>query len=45
MMKYTIQHKYCGITATIEGYTIWDAFRSFNKDPRYWNVVAAEDAK
>ena len=43
MMRYTIQHKHCGMTTTIEGYTIWDAFRSFNKDPRYWTVVAAEN--
>jgi hypothetical protein len=33
------------MTTTIEGYTIWDAFRSFNKDPRHWNVMATENAE
>lgn len=35
MMRYTIQHKYCEMITIIEGYTVWDAFRSFNKNPHY----------
>lgn len=43
MMRYTIQHKHCGMIATIEGYTIWDAFRSFGKDPKVWEIIRAEE--
>ena len=43
MMRYTIQHKHCGMTKTIEGYTIWDAFRSFNINPSYWEVISSEE--
>ena len=44
MMRYTITHKFCGMTTTIEGYTVWDAFRSYNKDPKVWEVISMEIA-
>ena len=43
MMRYTIQHKHCGMVKNIEGYTIWDAFRSFNINPILWNVISSEE--
>ena len=43
MMQYTIEHKYCGMTKTIEGYTVWDAFRSFGLNPNLWNVISSEE--
>ena len=42
MKQYIIKHKHCDMTKTIEGYTIWDAFRGFNIDPKMWNVISAE---
>ena len=42
MNRYTIKHKYCGMITHIEGYTVWDAFRSFAKDPTVWDVIATE---
>ena len=43
MMKYTIKHRHCGMTKVIEGYTIWDAFRSFGIDPKMWEVISSEE--
>ena len=43
MMRYTVQHKHCGKITTIEGYTIWDAFRSFGLDPKVWEIIEAEE--
>lgn len=42
MMEYIIEHKYCKMTTTIQGYTVWDAFRAFNKDPKVWVVISSE---
>ena len=42
MNRYTIKHKHCGMVTHIEGYTVWDAFRSFAKDPKVWDIVAIE---
>lgn len=42
MVRYIIKHKYCGMTKTIEGYTVWDAFRSFGLNPRYWDIINSE---
>lgn len=43
MMRYTVQHKHCGKITIIEGYTIWDAFRSFGLDPKVWEIIEAEE--
>lgn len=43
MMQYTIQHKHCGMIKVIEGYTIWDAFRSFGINPQLWSVISFEE--
>jgi hypothetical protein len=43
MMRYTVQHKHCGKITTIEGYTVWDAFRSFGLDPKVWEIIWAEE--
>lgn len=36
---YTITHKFCGMTTTIEGYDKWDAFRKAGLDMNTWVIV------
>lgn len=43
MMRYTIQHKHCGMITHIEGYTSYDAFKRSNKNPNLWNVIDWEE--
>ena len=42
MLTFTIEHKYCGYTTEIEGYNVWDAFKSNGKDLNYWIVKSVE---
>ena len=42
MLKFTIEHKYCGYTTTVEGYNVWDALKSNGKDIKFWNVLSVE---
>ena len=43
MKTYTIQHKYCKMTMTIEGYDVWHVMKSNNKDIKYWEVIKVEN--
>ena len=36
MKEFTLEHKYCGMTKTIEGYDIYSAARANNIDLKYW---------
>ena len=42
MLTFTIEHKYCGMTTTIEGYNVWDAMKQNNKDINIWIVKSVE---
>lgn len=42
MLKFTIEHKYCRYTTTVEGYNVWDALKSNGKDIKFWNVLSVE---
>lgn len=43
MMRYTIEHKYNGMIAHIQGFDKFDAFRKSNKSPKYWVVIDYEE--
>ena len=45
MLRFTIEHKYCGYTTTVEGYNVWDALKSNGKDINYWTVLSVEPAE
>lgn len=45
MLRFTIKHKYCGCTTTVEGYNVWDALKSNGKDINYWTVLSVESAE
>ena len=45
MLRFTIEHKYCGCTTTVEGYNVWDALKSNGKDINYWTVLSVESAE
>lgn len=45
MLKFTIEHKYCGYTTTVEGCNVWDALKSNGKDINYWTVLSVEPAE
>ena len=38
MLEFTIVHRYCGYTKTIQGYNIWDALKSNGLDYKIWEV-------
>ncbi len=38
MLKFTVVHKYCGYTKTVEGHNVWEALRKNNLDPTVWIV-------
>ena len=42
MLRFTIEHKYCGYTTTVEGYNVWDALRNNGKDFNCWTVLGVE---
>ena len=42
MLRFTIEHKHCGYTTTIEGYNVLDALKSNGKDIAYWTVLSVE---
>lgn len=42
MLRFTIEHKYCGYTTTIEGRNVWEALHNNGKDINYWTVLSVE---
>ena len=38
MFEFTVVHKYCGYTKTVQGYNVWDAMRNNNLDHNVWIV-------
>ena len=36
---YTIEHKACGMTTTIEGYDIYDAMHKAGKSLKTWRII------
>ena len=38
MLEFVVVHKYCGFTKVIEGYNVWDAFKSNGLDLNVWEV-------
>lgn len=42
MMKFTVEHKFCGMTKTVEGFNVWDALKSNGLDPTIWIVKNVE---
>lgn len=42
MMTFTIKHKYCGMTKTVEGYNVFDAFKKNGLDLAVWEVLNVE---
>ena len=42
MMTFTIEHKYCGYTKEVQGYNVWDAFKSNGLDVNVWVVKKVE---
>lgn len=45
MLRFTIEHKYCGYTTTVEGCNVWEALRNNGKDINYWTVLFVEQAE
>jgi hypothetical protein len=43
MTTFTVEHKHCKATTTIEGYTIYDAMRENGLDAKVWTVIATEE--
>lgn len=39
MMTYTIKHKHCGMTKTVEGNDLYDAIKKNNIDTKVWDFV------
>lgn len=42
MMTFTIKHKYCGMTKKVNGYNVFDAFKSNGLDLEVWEVISVE---
>ena len=42
MLRFTVVHKYCGYTKTVEGYNVWDALKTNNLDHNVWKVEGVE---
>lgn len=42
MLKFIVEHKYCGMTKTVEGVNVWDAFKKNNLDLNIWIVKNIE---
>lgn len=45
MLRFTIEHKFCGYTTTVEGYNVWDALKSNDKNIAFWSVLSVEPAE
>ena len=43
MMKFTVEHKYCRMTKTVEGFNVWDALKSNGLDFIIWIVKSVEE--
>lgn len=43
MMRFTVEHKYCGMQKEIEGFNVWDALKSNGLDPTIWIVKNVEE--
>ena len=39
MIQYTVRHKHCGATTTIEGYDIYNAYRNSGLSATIWVEV------
>lgn len=42
MLRMTVEHRYCGFTKVIEGYSIADAFKKNGLDLNVWSVIEME---
>ena len=42
-MKFTVRHNYCGMTKTIEGFNVYDAFKKNGLDIKIWTVINVEN--
>lgn len=42
MMRFTVEHKYCGMQKEIEGFNVWDALKSNGLDYSIWIVKSVE---
>lgn len=42
MLRFTVEHKYCGCTRVIEGINVMNAFKINKMDVTVWNVVDVE---
>lgn len=38
MQQFLVEHKYCGMQKTIEGYNVWDALKSNGLEVGVWIV-------
>ena len=38
MTTFTVEHKHCGYTQTIEGYDVWDALKRNNLNANVWKI-------
>ena len=43
MMIFTVEHKYCKCTRTIEGENVYRAFKENNMDMNIWVVIDVEE--
>ena len=42
MLRFTVEHKHCGVRKVIEGYNVFDAFRRNGLDLNIWIVMDTE---
>jgi hypothetical protein len=38
MQRFLVEHKYCGMQKEIEGFNVWDAFKTNGLDLTIWIV-------
>lgn len=39
MKTFTLEHKYCGMLLTVEGWDFWDACKRNGLDSKVWKIV------
>lgn len=42
MLRFTVEHKYCKVTRTIEGINVFEAFKNNQMDWSIWQVIDVE---
>ena len=43
MLRFTVEHKYCKCTRTIEGENVYNAFKNNQMDLTIWTVINVEE--